>query len=371
MTTSSLRVAMAAACAAAVAGAGSGCGVGLDRLPLPAPGPGSGTYTIHAEFTNALNLPARAKVRLGGADVGDVSGTAVHNFTAVVTMRIRHDVVLPVGSHAELRTATPLGDVFVSISPPADATAATPDLRDGDRIPLDATSAAATIEEVLTTASLLVNGGAVRNLTTLVNGLGKAVGNRGDQVADLIADTTRLVRALADRSADIKAALNGIDRLIGVLSAQQNTLNDFVDATGPAMTTIDHNARQALTLVRQIDAITGDLEKLPAVNGSEASGIIANLNTISRELAAAAHDPKASLNTLNGVIGPVTKTTNGAAAHADAEWSDLAVGALPDPAHPGDTSGSHIPDSTDWQAFVGSLTYTLLRLRDRATGPGR
>ncbi|AHH17759.1 MCE family protein MceE [Nocardia nova SH22a] len=357
--------------AAAVVFTATGCGVELDRLPLPAPGVGDRSYTVHASFANALNLPAKAKVRLGGADVGEVSRMAVRDFTAEVSLRIQDNVRLPVGTRAELRTATPLGDVFVSLTPPPDSTPATPPMRDGDSIPVRSTSAAATIEEVLTTASLLVNGGAVRNLAAIANGLGRAVGDRGDKVADLIADTNRLVGALSARSDDIRVAMDRTNRLLGVLSAQQNTLDEFIDATGPALATVSGNAQQALALVRRIDAISAELEKLPAINGTEASGIITNINEISRQLNAAATSPDASLATLNQVIGPVTRTTNGAAAHADAEWSDLAVGALPDPAHPGDTTGSHLPDGSDWQAFVGSLTYTLLELRDHITGTGR
>ncbi|MGL5444309.1 MAG: mammalian cell entry protein, partial [[Mycobacterium] stephanolepidis] len=49
----------------------SGCATnGLASLPLPAPSAGSGGYSLTALFTNALNLPDRAKVKLAGADVG-------------------------------------------------------------------------------------------------------------------------------------------------------------------------------------------------------------------------------------------------------------------------------------------------------------
>ena len=41
---------------------------GLASLPLPAPGVGSGGYAVTAVFANALNLPANAKVKLGGAE---------------------------------------------------------------------------------------------------------------------------------------------------------------------------------------------------------------------------------------------------------------------------------------------------------------
>ena len=66
----------------------------------------------------------------------------------------------------------------------------------GGAIPLAGTKSAATIEEVLSTSSLLVNGGAVRNLTKIVNGLGAGDAFGGALVHALLAgwDVERAVR---------------------------------------------------------------------------------------------------------------------------------------------------------------------------------
>lgn len=123
-----------------------------------AAGPGSGRrgYRLTAVFANALNLPERAKVKLAGADIGEVESMAAVDFRAVITLRIRHDVTLAAGSTAQLRTATPLGDVFVAVTPPDQPGAGM--LADGDTIPIDQTGAAATVESVLSSAVILVNG---------------------------------------------------------------------------------------------------------------------------------------------------------------------------------------------------------------------
>lgn len=144
MTSKRKRLAAATAVAATVL---SGCSTnGLGDLPLPAPGVGSGGYHLTAKFANVLNLPNNAKVKLAGADVGQVDEMKVRNYTAVATLRIMDGVQLPVGSTAELRSATPLGDVFVSIRPPANASSSGPILKNGDTIDLENTSAAATVD---------------------------------------------------------------------------------------------------------------------------------------------------------------------------------------------------------------------------------
>ena len=51
----------------------SGCASdGINSLPLPRPGVAGGGYLLTAVFKDSLNLPAYAKVRLGGADVGSL-----------------------------------------------------------------------------------------------------------------------------------------------------------------------------------------------------------------------------------------------------------------------------------------------------------
>jgi len=180
----------------------SGCATnGLASLPLPAPGLGSGGYTLTAVFANALNLPMNAKVKLAGADVGEVESMVARNYTAVTTIRIRDDVLLPQGSIAELRTATPLGDVFVALRPPAEANPNAPSLHNGDTIGLESTAAASTVESVLSSAAVMVNGGTVRNFSNLINGAGSAAGDQGRAFGELIRKSSRLLATLDSRSA--------------------------------------------------------------------------------------------------------------------------------------------------------------------------
>lgn len=364
------RAVRAVALACAALAASTGCAVGLGDLPLPAPGSGGDGYQVRASFTNALNLPTRAKVRLSGADVGEVTEMTVRDYTAVVTLGIRQGVRLPLGTRAELRTATPLGDVFVALTPPGDATADTPVLADGDSIALAQTSAATTIEELLTTASLLVNGGAIRNLTTVVNGLGRAVGDRGDRMADLVARSTRVVQALAARSDDIRATLAEIDGLARQLDAQTATVDAVIAGAGPALDTLRANAGQALALVREVDRISAQLAAFPGLDGAATTGMVADIDRIAEQLNAAATHPEASVAAMNAMLGPLMKVTDATSASTDADWQDLAIGALPDVNHPGDPE-SRLPDLRDWENFVGTLTYTLLKLQGRITGGAR
>ena len=207
------RAKAALAIGVATALVSSGCATnGLASLPLPAPGLGSGGYALTAVFANALNLPMNAKVKLAGADVGQVESMVARNYTAVTTLRISDGVLLPRGSTAELRTATPLGDVFVALKPPADDPIRTRRCcSDGDTIGLESTAAASTVESVLGSAAVLVNGGAVRNFTNVINGFGKATGDQGQAFGELIRKSNQLIGTLDSRSGP---DLGRIDRII-------------------------------------------------------------------------------------------------------------------------------------------------------------
>lgn len=349
----------------------SACSMDLESVPLPARSVGGDTYTLYATFQNALNLPNQAKVKLAGADIGEVEGMRVEDYTAVVTLKISEKVSLPSGTRAELRSATPLGDIFVAVQPPPDAAPDGAVLHNGDAIEIEQTSAAATIEEVLTTSALLVNGGVIRNLTKVINGLGTAVGDKGDRLGALIDQSTSLIGKLSARSSEIRTTLNQTNRLVSTLSAGQSTITDAIAAAGPALSVLNANTGQILGVVKQLADITAQLAEFPSVAGTGDRGMIADLNTLAAELNAAATNPEADLDKVNALLAPVIKITNGTAAHPYADLEDLSIGAVADPGHSADP-GSRLPTlETDGANAIGTLTHTLERLRGHLTGPRR
>ncbi|ORJ64843.1 MCE family protein [Mycobacterium simiae] len=369
MITGRARAVLAMAAAALIT---SGCATnGLASLPLPAPGLGSGGYALTAVFANALNLPMNAKVKLAGADVGQVESMRAHNYTAVTTLRIRDGVLLPRGSTAELRTATPLGDVFVALKPPADDPADMPVLHDGDTIGLDSTTAAATVESVLSSAAVLVNGGAVRNFTNIINGFGKATGDQGQAFGELIRKSNQLVGTLDSRSDQISDALAQLSRLSDQLDAKDATIAELLTAARPATATLADNSTELANLAVQAGATARLLARFPSIGGTDTSGrsLIRDLNTI----AGAANDvvisPDTSFYAVNRLIPPLVKSTAGSAISVHVGVDKLILGSLPDIGYPGDI-GLHGPHHYNVNLLVGTLKYTLWRLQERVVGRG-
>ncbi|MGV0654167.1 MlaD family protein [Mycolicibacterium thermoresistibile] len=350
----------------------SGCATnGLADLPLPAPGVGSGGYRLTAEFTNALNLPANAKVKLAGADVGEVESMVARDYLAVTTLRIMDGVRLPRGSTAELRSATPLGDVFVAIKPPIDVPPDTPMLRDGDTIGKDSTKAAATVESVLASAAILVNGGAVRNFTNIINGLGKATGDEGQAFGNLVRKTNATLAKLNARSAEISTAMTETSRLASEIAAKNQVLSEVMAEARPATDTLAGHATEIADLVERFGGISDQTRRFPSIAGTDTSGrsVIADANTIANAWNDVALAPGATLYALNRLMPPFIKTMSGGSVALDASVDRLVWGHHPDIGFAGDP-GLHGPKWSDWHQLVGTLQYTLFRLQERVVGKG-
>ncbi|WP_197694727.1 MCE family protein [Mycobacterium sp. 852002-51971_SCH5477799-a] len=350
----------------------AGCATnGLASLPLPAPGLGSGGYSLNAVFSNALNLPMNAKVKLAGADVGQLESMVARNYTAVTRLRIREGVQLPRGSTAELRTATPLGDVFVALKPPADDPADTPLLRDGDTIGLDSTAAAATVESVLSSAAILVNGGAIRNFTNIINGFGKATGDEGQAFGDMIRKSNELLGTLDARSDQISHALTQLSNLADQLDNKNQTISDLVVAASPATSALADNTSQLSNLAVQVGDTSRLLARFPSIGGTDTSGrsMIRDLNTIAEAANDVAMSPDTSWLSINRLVPALVKSTAGNSISVNVGVDKIMLGSLPDIGFPGDI-GLHGPHHYNVNLLVGTLKYTLWRLQERVVGRG-
>lgn len=346
----------------------AGCSAGLAGIPLPAPGRIDGDLALTAVFTNALNLPLKAKVKLNGADIGEVESIRTQDFSAHVTMKVSVTAPLYTDTIAELRSATPLGDIFIAVRRGPDAAADATRLRDGDTIALDHTTSAATIEDVLSSAALLVNGGAIRSLVSTVNGAGSAVGGRGEKVAALLHNSNTLLSRLNDRSAQIDNALRSTSDLAATLSARRDTLKTVLAAAAPATETLADNANNLADMVAAGARITGQINRFPSMQGTDTRSTLSDLNRLSDVFNQIATDPYLNLNIWNRMITGITHITSGPDIHAVGVVTQLAIGALPDKNYPGDP-GIHGPDGTDWHAMIGSLRYEWNLLLSRIYGP--
>jgi virulence factor Mce-like protein len=197
------------------------CSLDPTRLPVPGAYSPHDAYRIKIQFSSVLNLPARAKVDSGGVQIGVLDHVQLDGTTAVAYVDIAGDTKLPGNTRAELRQATPLGDIYIALVPPEDRGGEMPALRDGGTIPLRDTAPADNVEDLLRSVSNLVAGGAIGTLQSTVVNVNKAFPKNP-------AELTRMQQTLAGVLNDLAANQDTID---GILSSMENITTNMAANT--------------------------------------------------------------------------------------------------------------------------------------------
>ncbi|MGZ4632147.1 MAG: MCE family protein, partial [Actinomycetes bacterium] len=200
----------------------TGCNFSASNVTLP--GGVGGGYQVKIEFSDVLDLVPQSSVKVNDVTVGSVKKIELSpgGYTAVVTVSVKKDVLLPENTDASLRQTSLLGEKFVSLNVPADPSGR---LRDGMYIPLSRTTRNADIEEVLGALSLVLNGGSLEQLQVINSELTNALKGRETQVRDFLTQLTGFVGGLDAQKGQITRALDGLDRLSGKLAAQKQVLD--------------------------------------------------------------------------------------------------------------------------------------------------
>lgn len=342
----------------------AGCSTTLEDLPLPSPGVGSDSYRIDAVFTDALNLPQQAKVKLGGVDVGQVEQIDASNYTAVVSMNIRSGVVLPADVRAELRQATPLGDVFVSLSSTSSiAQPGTARLQPGSTIDVASTSAGASVEELLASASMVVNGGGVNRLQTIIGELDTATAGRSGDASNIITELTATVADLNQRTAEIDSMLSRTQELSSVLGTRTEAIDAIAQQLPELTRTLADNSAGIIDVLISAGGAADKLGTFTDEAGPALRELLVGTEQTFADVAAIGDDLDATMKQLEQLAPKLTSNTKGNSIAIYVRLSWLSLAALDDPS-------SHWPGAQDGEDFVGSLTDTLNRVYGRVTGQG-
>jgi phospholipid/cholesterol/gamma-HCH transport system substrate-binding protein len=270
-----VRTVVAVAAAALVL---AGCGFhGVYSLPLPgAAGTGAHTYTVGVQLADVLDLVPYSAVKVNGATVGHVKSISVQGHHALVECQLPDSVVLPANAIARVEQTSVLGEKFVEIEPPS-GIAPTGRLHDGDTITLSRTATDATVEEVLGALSMLLNGGGVNQLHTITHELSTALDGHTGAARDLLGRLSDFTSGLDRQKGAILHAIDGLDRLAGVVRNQESSLTNAIDTMPAALQILvddRHQLVHMLTAVKHLGNVAGHV-----INASE-NDLVANLRNL-------------------------------------------------------------------------------------------
>lgn len=335
-------------------------GITVEQIPLPAPGGLGDTYELTADFDNALNLPNQAKVRLNGTDVGEVVAITAKNYRAVVQMRISTSTKVPVGTGAELRQATPLGDVFVALQQPMNT--------DQGYLPPGAqltgpTSAAATVEDLLISMTAQVDSGSVASLQRIFDELSLAIGAEGQYVElqGAINGFTTAIARFNQNAAEVDRAMANTELLTAELAAGRDQLAAGINKLPPAIDSLNNELGLILETLGKSNEVTAATTDFLNTRQGDLISLFTHLATTMQALDKTAPQLGPLMQRVFELTPKWKASTPGSAATVATKLYWLTPGV-------GFDSASRFPELQDLDKGMASLQQTLAIILARLQG---
>jgi phospholipid/cholesterol/gamma-HCH transport system substrate-binding protein len=215
------------------------------------------TYPVFAVFSNVLNLPDDAQVRDGAQVIGQVGAISTKNFQADLTLDIRRSVQLPVGTTAQVRFDDPLGDEYILLQAPTSPPTGTSEesnrfLVGGARIPASSTSTAPSVEDTFGALSLVLNGGGINQLQTIIRELNDTFNGNQGSIRSFLSTIDNGVSSLSGGRPAIDQALASISNLSSKLNAGGPTIATGLSTITPAVGVLAGEDNQISGLLDQL-----------------------------------------------------------------------------------------------------------------------
>ncbi|MGB7052059.1 MAG: MlaD family protein [Acidimicrobiales bacterium] len=291
------RRSLALALTLATAVALGGCALSLQSLPKVS-GISAPTYPVYATFSNVLNLPDDAQVRIGAQVVGQVGAISTKDYQADLTLDIKRSVQLPDGTTAQVRFDDPLGDEYILLqAPPTVSTTADGDppsqfLAAGAHIPETSTSTAPSVEDTLGALSLVLNGGGINQLQTIISQLNDTFNGNQVPIRSFLTTIDNGVSSLSGGRTAIDDALASISNLSNKLNGGRTTISNGVATLAPAIGVLASENNQISGLLTQLSNLGATGTQIAEQSGQNAVDdthellpVVQQLDSVSDQLA--------------------------------------------------------------------------------------
>lgn len=258
----------------------SSCGWhGVSNVSLPGgPGDSSGAYTVYVQMPDTLAIDGNSKVMVADVFVGsirkielktpdfEINGHRAKNWVATLTLGIQKNVKLPKNATAKIGQTSLLGSQHIELAAPPDPSPQ--QLKAGDTIQLNNSSAYPSTEQTLASLAMVLRGGGIPNLEVIQNEVYKILTGRAQQIRDFLGKLDTFAGELNAQRDDIVHAIDSTDRLLSYAGTRTDTLDRVLTEFPPL---VDHFAQQrdlfanTVEAVGRISSVTG--ETLSAARG--------------------------------------------------------------------------------------------------------
>lgn len=209
----------------------TGCTVSPANMDLRNPLADGDQYELKMEFADVLNLPVGARLALGGLTVGRVKAVSLAESAATVTARVDRTVTLPSDIHASVLQDTLLGEAYVRLEAPENASPTSSQLRAGATLPLTQTSPPRSVESTLTVLADYFGSGSVQDISRTITKLNTALPKDRPQFEQLSTQLSRDVTGIGASTAEVNRLLDSVTEMADRTAKQEAnfkyTLNPY------------------------------------------------------------------------------------------------------------------------------------------------
>ena len=211
----------------------------LNEQRLRIPGVDEKPFTLKAEFSDAQGvMPGQGQtIRVAGMRIGDIGKVDLEQGKAIVTMEIDQEFkdVVHQDATALLRPRTGLKDMFVELDP---GTKSAPVMKENGRITVENTAPDVDADEILSA----LDSDTRAYLQLLINGVGKGLKGRGNDLREVLArlgplhrDLARVNGAFAERRRELARLIHNYGSSVTELAKRDNELSTLVEAQSKAL----------------------------------------------------------------------------------------------------------------------------------------
>lgn len=279
---------------------------GVNSLSLPGgAGQGDDAIDISVEMPDVTTITVNSPVLVNDVKVGRITGISLRGWHAQIDIALNADVQLPANAVAAIGQTSLLGSQHIELAPP-DAPGEGR-LQDGAVIPMTRATEYPTTERTLSSLSVLLNGGGLAQLGTIVRGVNDALDSNVGVTRDLITRLSNLTATLNGRRETIVDALEGLDRLAATVNAQNPVLDQAIRDIQPAVAELSQRRGRLSEVLTELDRFGSTAGRVIETSADDIEANIANLHPTLKSLADSGNSLVNSLDLAFTMPFPVSK----------------------------------------------------------------
>jgi phospholipid/cholesterol/gamma-HCH transport system substrate-binding protein len=185
------------------------------------------TNSYSAVFADVSGLKSGDSVRAAGMRVGTVEGLTMRpDSTVVVTFDADRNVVLTTGSKLAVRYLNLVGDRYLEL---ADGPGSTRLLAAGSQIPVDRTTPALDLDQLLGGLKPVISGLNPQDVNALTASLLQVFQGQGDPLNSLLSKTASFSNDLADNNQVIQQLIDNLNVVVATLAKDGDKFSGAID----------------------------------------------------------------------------------------------------------------------------------------------